>query len=128
LFIRQAYRVACHNAHQTIRDSPLGPVRKSTRWVGRNLLHDRYEASRRTHRPGVGAAGTAAAGRAAGAGSAERGPSTHHRWDPVERANGGAVEGSAGAVRAVVDGVQPLLAVAGGRDLGSDLRRHPAAG
>src|SRR5215207_10445031 len=110
------------------RRTRLGPVRKTTRWVGRDLLHNRHETPRRADRPGVGATGAAPAARATGAGAAECGASAEHRRHPVARANGGAVARPAGAIWAVVDGVQPLLAVARGRDLGSALRGHPTAG
>jgi transposase len=45
----------------------------------------------------------------------------------VARANGEPLAGCAGAVWAVVDGVQPVLALAGRRDLGSDPGGRPAA-
>lgn len=46
----------------------------------------------------------------------------------METTNRGAVARSAGTVWPVVDRVQPVLAVAGGRDLGPGLRGRPTAG
>jgi hypothetical protein len=96
--------------------------------VGRNLLHNRYATPRRADRPGVGAAGAAAASREARDGSAECRPPTDHQRDPVARANRSAVARPAGAIWAVVNGVQPVLALADRRGLGSSLCRRPTAG
>src|SRR5438876_234777 len=104
----------------------LGPVRKATRWVGRNLLHNRHETPRRADRPGVGAAGAAPTTREAGDGPAEYRPSTDHHRDLVARADWSTVARPAGAVWAMVDGVQPVLAR--GRDLGSAPDGGPAGG
>ncbi len=92
------------------------------------MLHRWPEPSRRTHRPAMGGAEAAAASREAGDGASERGPSADHQWHPVARADWSTLARSAGAIRSLVDGLQPLLALAAGRDLGSDLRGGPTTG
>jgi hypothetical protein len=87
-----------------------------------------HGTSRRTDRAAVGAAGAAPAARETGDGPTERRPSSDHQWHPVARAHRRPLERLAGAVRPLVDGVQPLLAVAAGRGVGPGLRGRPAGG
>ena len=76
----------------------------------------------------MGAVVSPAAPREARGGEAEQGPSDAHHRQPVAAADRGAVARPARAIWPLVDGVQSVLAVAGGRDLGPALRGRPAGG
>ena len=92
------------------------------------MLHNRHETPRRADRPGVGATGAAPAAREAADGTDEQGPSTDHQRHPLAGTDWEPLARSARAIRPVVDGIQPVLALAGGRDLGPDPGGSPARG